>query len=65
MTAVEDYKQKGLTVPDSISKQTLDDMDKAISNFKMGVVSPVVDLRFGNEVEFQRIVENGQKDISY
>jgi hypothetical protein len=65
MTAVEDYKQKGLTVPDSISKQTLDDMDKAISNFKMGVVSPVVDLRFGYEVEFQRIVENGQKDISY
>jgi hypothetical protein len=33
-----------LTVPDSISTRTLEDMDKAISNFKMGEVSPIVDL---------------------
>ncbi len=33
-----------LTVPDSISKKTLDDMDKAISNFKMGEVSTAIDL---------------------
>ena len=33
-----------LTVPDSISVQTLEDMDRAISNFKKGEVSPVVDL---------------------
>jgi hypothetical protein len=33
-----------LTVPDSISTRTLEDMDRAISNFKMGEVSPTVDL---------------------
>jgi hypothetical protein len=33
-----------LTVPESISARTLEDMDQAISNFKMGEVSPVVDL---------------------
>lgn len=33
-----------LTVPDSISARTLEDMDKAISNFKMGNVSSAVDL---------------------
>lgn len=33
-----------LTVPDSISVRTLEDMDRAIRNFKMGDVSPVVDL---------------------
>jgi len=33
-----------LTVPDSISARTLADMDKAISNFKMGDASPAVDL---------------------
>ena len=33
-----------LTVPDSISAQTLEDMDRAISNFKKGEVSSVVDL---------------------
>jgi hypothetical protein len=33
-----------LTVPDSISTRTLEDMDKAISNFKMGEVSSIVDL---------------------
>lgn len=33
-----------LKVPDSISARTLEDMDKAISNFKMGAVSSVVDL---------------------
>lgn len=33
-----------LTVPDSVSSATLKDMDKAISNFKMGKVSDVVDL---------------------
>lgn len=33
-----------LTVPDSISTRTLEDMDRAISNFKKGEVSSVVDL---------------------
>ena len=33
-----------LTVPESISAATLEDMDKAISNFKMGAVSQPVDL---------------------
>ena len=33
-----------LTVPDSISAQTLEDMDRAISNIKKGEASPVVDL---------------------
>lgn len=33
-----------LTVPESISARTLEDMDKAISNFKMGEVSSSVDL---------------------
>ncbi|SEA95730.1 hypothetical protein SAMN05216349_1663 [Oribacterium sp. KHPX15] len=33
-----------LTVPDSISTRTLEDMDKAIRNFKMGEVSPEIDL---------------------
>ena len=33
-----------LTVPESISARTLEDMDRAIRNFKMGEVSPVVDL---------------------
>lgn len=33
-----------LKVPDSISARTLEDMDKAISNFKMGNVSESVDL---------------------
>ena len=33
-----------LTVPESISVATLEDMDKAISNFKMGAVSQPVDL---------------------
>ena len=33
-----------LTVPESISARTLEDMDRAISNFKMGEVSPAVDL---------------------
>lgn len=33
-----------LTVPDSISARTLEEMDKAISNFKMGEVSPEIDL---------------------
>lgn len=33
-----------LTVPESISEHTLKDMDKAISNFKMGEVSQAVDL---------------------
>ena len=32
------------TVPDGISARTLEDMDRAISNFKMGEVSPAVDL---------------------
>lgn len=33
-----------LTVPDTISAKTLEDMDKAIANFKMKDVSPAVDL---------------------
>lgn len=33
-----------LTVPDSISAQTLEEMDRAISNFKMGDVSPAINL---------------------
>ena len=33
-----------LTVPDSISARTLEDMDRAISNFKLGEVSPAIDL---------------------
>lgn len=33
-----------LTVPESISARTLEDMDRAINNFKMGEVSPAVDL---------------------
>ena len=33
-----------LTVPESISKRTLVDMDRAISNFKMGNVSEAIDL---------------------
>ena len=31
-------------VPDGISARTLEDMDRSISNFKMGEVSPAVDL---------------------
>ncbi len=33
-----------LTVPDTISSKTLEDMDKAISNFKMENVSEAIDL---------------------
>jgi hypothetical protein len=33
-----------LTVPDSISKKTLEDMDRAIENFKSGTVSEPIDL---------------------
>lgn len=33
-----------LTVPDSISARTLEDMDRAISNFKLGEDSPAIDL---------------------
>ena len=33
-----------LTVPDSISARTLEEMDKAISNFKKGEVSSEIDL---------------------
>ena len=33
-----------LTVPESISARTLEDIDRAISNFKMGEVSPAVEL---------------------
>ena len=33
-----------LTVPDSISARTLEDMGRAISNFKLGEVSPAIDL---------------------
>jgi hypothetical protein len=33
-----------LTVPDTISSQTLEDMDRAIENFKMNKVSEPIDL---------------------
>ena len=33
-----------LSVPDSISEKTLEDMDKAIANFKQGNASQVIDL---------------------
>lgn len=33
-----------LTVPDSISAKTLEDMDRAISNFQIGKVSEEIDL---------------------
>lgn len=33
-----------MVVPESISAKTLEDMDKAVRNFKMGKVSPVIDL---------------------
>lgn len=33
-----------LTVPDSISGRTLEDMDRAIENFKMKKVSDPIDL---------------------
>jgi hypothetical protein len=33
-----------LTVPDSISGKTLEDMDRAIENFKSGTVSEPIDL---------------------
>ena len=33
-----------LRVPESISVRTLEDMDKAISNFKLGEVSTSIDL---------------------
>lgn len=33
-----------LTVPDTISAKTLQDMDKAINNFNQGTVSDTIDL---------------------
>lgn len=33
-----------LAVPESISARTLADMDRAVSNFKRGEVSPIIDL---------------------
>lgn len=33
-----------MSVPDSISTKTLEDMDKSISNFRKGEVSPKIDL---------------------
>ena len=33
-----------LAVPESISTKTLEDMDRAVSNFKKNEVSPVIDL---------------------
>ena len=33
-----------LTVPDSISAKTLEDMDRAISNFQIGKISEEIDL---------------------
>ena len=33
-----------LTVPEGISAKTLKDMERAIENFRMGTVSPAIDL---------------------
>lgn len=33
-----------LTVPEGVSAKTLKDMDRAIENFRMGTVSPAIDL---------------------
>lgn len=33
-----------LTVPESLSARSLEDMDRAVKNFKMGEVSPAIDL---------------------
>ena len=33
-----------LTIPDGISVKTLEDMDKAVNNFKLGKVSEPIDL---------------------
>lgn len=33
-----------LTVPEGVSVKTLKDMDRAIENFRMGSVSPAIDL---------------------
>ena len=33
-----------LTVPEGVSAKTLKDMDRAIENFRMGSVSPAIDL---------------------
>lgn len=33
-----------LTVPEGISAKTLKDMDRAIENFRMGTISPAIDL---------------------
>ena len=33
-----------LTVPEGVSVKTLKDMDRAIENFRMGTVSPAIDL---------------------
>ena len=48
---VKEYKNgciilepRELTVPDSISARTLEDMDRAVENFKMNKVSDPVDL---------------------
>ena len=35
---------RDMTVPESISEATLNDIDKAISNFRMGEVSQPIDL---------------------
>ena len=33
-----------LTVPEGVSAKTLKDMDRAIENFRMGTISPAIDL---------------------
>jgi hypothetical protein len=33
-----------LTVPDTISRRTIEDMDRAVENFKMNKVSEPIDL---------------------
>ena len=42
--AIRMLEPREFVVPDTISSKTLEDMDRAISNFKMGSVSPAIDL---------------------
>ncbi len=51
MTAIKEFdngcnilEPRDLTIPDSISARTLEDMDKAVNNFKIEKVSEGADL---------------------
>ena len=39
-----DLEPRELTIPDGISVKTLEDMDKAVNNFKSGKISEPIDL---------------------